>query len=113
MSINMVYTVTDCRNLSRAELLGFISVDFVEKADVICNHLGYGYFDRIIRGPWKIHCDSNIKSIAYHCIDKPNSFYIKFKPNQKDGIIIQYINKDFKKIETQWSVEEIIDFLGV
>jgi len=107
------YSITDCTNLSRAELLGFMSVDFIEKTDMICQHLGYEYFDKLIRGPWKIQCNPSVKSIEYQFTGLPDFFSVEFKPNQKDGMIIQYTNKDSKKIETWWSADKITDFLGV
>ena len=113
--------ISDCRSLSRAEMLGLITMD------VITNNLDLAILDRLVEGPWIIHANPTERSITYEgiCTDdcaykEDSSFYkyvVVFKPNLSEGIVIDYMFKE-PEIEadlilsTSWSIKDISDMIG-
>ena len=133
MSINIetkeIEIIKDCRNLTRGEMLGFISID--------CYNLNLdkkemdSLLSALVKGPWEIKCIPSYKSIIYSAtpiiINKTQFFSTKediqynisfppysveFIPRAEKGISINYTTPTIK-CTIDWTVQEVIDLIGV
>jgi len=134
MSINIetkeIEIIKDCRNLTRGEMLGFISMD--------CYNLNLdkkemdSLLSALIKGPWEIKCIPSYKSIIYSAtpiiINKTQfsstkniqiqyntsfpSYSAEFIPRAEKGISINYTTPT-TKYAIDWTVQEVIDLIGV
>lgn len=132
MSINIetkeIEVIKDCRNLTRGEMLGFISIDCynfnLDKKEMD------SLLSALVKGPWSIKCIPSYKSIIYSAtpvtINKTQSFSTKdiqcsaflssysveFIPREEKGISINYTTPTIK-YTIDWTVQEVIDLIGV
>lgn len=102
----ITYSIIDCRDLSRAEMLGFIAADVITQ-----DRLSEDFLFALVLGPWTINCSPELKSISYE-FNKEEYYAVHFWPKKTEGIQIDYIYPA-GSWSTQWSVDEVMDMLGV
>ena len=105
------YSITDCRELSRAEMLGFIAVDAIKD-----DRVSRFFVDALVLGPWTIKCIPESKSICYEYqvlteFGFSDYYTVYFRPMQEDGMQIDYLTSA-GSWSTEWSIDEIIDMIG-
>lgn len=100
------YSIIDCRDLSRAEMLAFIASDVCE------GKVSIDYLYNLTVGSWTIYCDPLDKSIYY--TSKSKNYIVRFAPVQEYGMQINYTsnNSNNDTIYVVWSANEVIDMIG-
>lgn len=121
ISTKEIEIIKDCRDLTRGEMLSFITVDcygFKLNEESIQPLLS-----ALVKGPWTIKCDPFFKSITYSATvpvikikegelkTQFNSYSAEFIPDMDKGIIIIYKTPE-TKCSINWSVEEVINLIG-
>ena len=98
------YSITDCRTLSRAEMLGFIAFDIVNE-----DRISENFLNALVKGPWSITCSPKLKAITYK-FEGDKVFMVVFWPKLTEGMQIDYFYPT-GSWSTQWSVEDVMDML--
>lgn len=102
------YSITDCRGLSRAEMLGLIAIDVVKEKDI-----PPAFLYKLAAGPWSIRCIPNTTTVECkyesEYLDELEVFFI---PQKLNGMQIDYCYPG-GSTSVIWSAEEVMDVLGV
>lgn len=102
------YSITDCRGLSRAEMLSFIATDVITEKDI-----PQAFLYKLVEGPWCIRCIPDTKAVEYKYESKYlDELKVFFIPQKLNGMQIDYCYSG-GSISVIWSAEEVMDMLGV
>lgn len=122
ISTKEIEIIKDCRDLTRGEMLSFITVDCY--GFKLNEELIQPLLSALVKGPWEIKCDPFFKSITYSATvpvikvkeeglkAQFNYYSAEFIPNIDKGIVIIYRTPE-TKCSVDWSIEEIINLIGV
>lgn len=101
-----IYSIKDCRNISRAEMIGMVAFDIYKepKLENKKEFLSSFMYD------WTLKCDPKTNSSIHEGFVSDEKYIIKFIPNNNDGIIIEYITPTNHTIITTWDIEDIESF---
>ncbi len=121
ISTKEIEIIKDCRDLTRGEMLSFITVDCYSFK--LNEELIQPLLSALVKGPWEIKCDPFFKSITYSATvpvikikegelkTQFNSYSAEFIPDMDKGIVIIYRTPE-TKCSVNWSVEEVINLIG-
>ena len=100
------YSIEDCRDLTRAEMLGFVSID-------TCSlNLPMNFLRGLIKGPWTIQMDPIVKGIKYSFVDDNKlNWAVLFIPMDDDGMQIDYLSP-YGSDSSYWTSDEALNFIN-